>query len=803
MGETLRRITGKAAMRQLKEHITPYLEPLQYGAGSNRGCAHIHTLLSKLLQRKTDFVLLKCDVSNAFNSMSRDAFMREVESKFPALLPLVSQFYLEPSNLIVRGSDGEIRVLKSVSGQQQGDTLGSLLFSLGLQPILLDVSAKFPTCTIRGYVDDIHLCGPDADVAKAFTYLHGQLKGINLKISFGKNKTAAWSPRWATSCAAANESAVGNLTFGADTQTGEPIKIHRYMDGLKTLGTFIGSETYILHAALAHINSTTDGALNHACTALVQMADDGREHSTHIANVLLLKCAVPKVVHLMESLPQHIAAEVGTQAKTLLLDAYRQINELSPAEMAVAEDRITLPTSLRGCGIRSPATIATAAFLTSRIHTAKAVIDAITAVENAIAAAAAAPSNGGDAGDVVQLLMDGADDVWLSPAPATQPAAHPPEPPDPPDPPSPPSPPSPSASTTGASPPPPTRALRNPYDDVMDDIDSALDSLPDCARELVDLAPLKEDFNLKPYNNLQRKLTHAIESKKADEVRAEVRDRGRKDAAHLNSCLGSWILGAPIAHLRYTNCQYKTRLRRYLRLSIPICAAVRKSVDGKPADSFGDFTLSTVFSCKGANQWITMHNAVTSFLFKCAKQARLGDVDMEKIVSTSRHRPGDVRVKTTMHGWKAAEGKKLLMDATICSAVCDTNVDACAADVGGGAAAAAEDKLRKAKAANCIPTDSYFLPLPFESEGYACKEVGQLLMAWAKIWAQGRDETALAAKKLHHRWMTELHCIHARHLANNITDRANLAFEMRLNKDGVCVDLRPPLTADVDVFSTR
>jgi hypothetical protein len=77
--------------------------------------------------------------------------------------------------------------------------------------------------------------------------------------------------------------------------------------------------------------------------------------------------------------------------------------------------------------------------------------------------------------------------------------------------------------------------------------------------------------------------------------------------------------------LRYTNCQYKTRPRRYLRLSIPICAAVRKSMDGKPADSFGDFMLSTVFSCKGANQWITMHNAVTSFLFKCAKQARLGE----------------------------------------------------------------------------------------------------------------------------------------------------------------------------------
>jgi hypothetical protein len=123
--------------------------------------------------------------------------------------------------------------------------------------------------------------------------------------------------------------------------------------------------------------------------------------------------------------------------------------------------------------------------------------------------------------------------------------------------------------------------------------------------------------------------------------------------------------------------------------------------------------------------------------------------------------------------------------------------------VGGDAAAAAVEKLKRAKENNCIPSDSYFLPLPFESEGYACNEVGPLLMAWAKIWAQGRGETELAAKKLHHGWMTELHCIHVRHLANNITERANLALEMRDNKDGISVDHRPPLMADVDVFSTR
>jgi hypothetical protein len=79
----------------------------------------------------------------------------------------------------------------------------------------------------------------------------------------------------------------------------------------------------------------------------------------------------------------------------------------------------------------------------------------------------------------------------------------------------------------------------------------------------------------------------------------------------------------------------------------------------KPADAFGDFTLSTVFCMKGANQWISLHNAIARFLFRCAKQARLGDVDMEKIVvSTSHHRPaGDVRVKSTTHGWKDAEAR--------------------------------------------------------------------------------------------------------------------------------------------------
>jgi hypothetical protein len=51
---------------------------------------------------------------------------------FPALLPLAAQFYTHSSDLLVWGEDGQLRTLESSSGQQQGDTLGSFLFCLGI-----------------------------------------------------------------------------------------------------------------------------------------------------------------------------------------------------------------------------------------------------------------------------------------------------------------------------------------------------------------------------------------------------------------------------------------------------------------------------------------------------------------------------------------------------------------------------------------------------------------------------------------------------------------------------------------------
>jgi hypothetical protein len=90
------------------------------------------------------------------------------------------------------------------------------------------------------------------------------------------------------------------------------------------------------------------------------------------------------------------------------------------------------------------------------------------------------------------------------------------------------------------------------------------------------MAPLKSN-DTKPYKHMQRTLTRAIEKQSAGALKAATEARSRTDTAHLNSCCGSWLLSAPLGHIRLTNALHKTRMRRYLRLSIPICTVTHRS----------------------------------------------------------------------------------------------------------------------------------------------------------------------------------------------------------------------------------
>ena len=88
----------------------------------------IHLLQLSVCQHPA-WIIVKTDAKNAFNSVSRAAFLDSVAEYFSSLYPFLSKLYLRPPQLAVPMGDN-IRCISSTEGVQQGDPFGPFLFHL-------------------------------------------------------------------------------------------------------------------------------------------------------------------------------------------------------------------------------------------------------------------------------------------------------------------------------------------------------------------------------------------------------------------------------------------------------------------------------------------------------------------------------------------------------------------------------------------------------------------------------------------------------------------------------------------------
>ena len=97
----------------------------------------IHNLraFSQLNPLKDIFLI---DAHNAFNSASRNHGLQEISKHFPHLLPLLSRIYAHASKGWIFGQN-TVHHIESKEGYHQGDVLGSWLFCLTIQPLLLSL----------------------------------------------------------------------------------------------------------------------------------------------------------------------------------------------------------------------------------------------------------------------------------------------------------------------------------------------------------------------------------------------------------------------------------------------------------------------------------------------------------------------------------------------------------------------------------------------------------------------------------------------------------------------------------------
>ena len=131
IGETVRRIIGKAITATITEDIQDSAGPLQVCAGHISGCeAAVHAMHRVYESRETEAVLL-VDASNAFNSLNREAALRNIQHLCQTLSKIITNTYRENPQLFIDGN-----ILYSQEGTTQGDPLAMAMYAIAITPLI-------------------------------------------------------------------------------------------------------------------------------------------------------------------------------------------------------------------------------------------------------------------------------------------------------------------------------------------------------------------------------------------------------------------------------------------------------------------------------------------------------------------------------------------------------------------------------------------------------------------------------------------------------------------------------------------
>ena len=189
MGKVLRRLTGKCLCTLTKHKATEFFQPLQFGVACPSGTEKvIHGLRTCLEEHweDDDFAVVKVDMRNAFNLVSRQALLDECAIHFPELLPWAS--WCCGSHPLLWHPLGH---LSSQSGVQKGDPLGPLFFSLVLRKITMAIDADDDCLALlfnAWFLDDGLLAGRKSAILRALSLIDTLGQPMDLHINLPKCK---------------------------------------------------------------------------------------------------------------------------------------------------------------------------------------------------------------------------------------------------------------------------------------------------------------------------------------------------------------------------------------------------------------------------------------------------------------------------------------------------------------------------------------------------------------------------------------------------------------------------------------
>lgn len=324
IGYTWRRLASKCANAYAIPKVTSFLSPKQLGVGVPGGCeAAIHATRRFLGSMNPDSILVKLDLSNAFNSLHRDSMLASVNEVIPELAAYCHLAYAEPTSLRF----GSFTV-QSQEGAQQGDPLGPLLFCLPLQSILTQLESPLTF----GYLDDLTLGGPPDGVVADIDLIESGCAHLGLNLNRSK-------------C----ELIVDDLKVINENTLKQFIRVS------PSSATLLGAPL----SSAESLASTLDICVTDLGNALEKLQLIARQDA-----LLILRYSLgsPRLMHVLRSTPCHGHPRLGDFDELLRAGLERILNA------SLTDDQWTqasLPIRMGGLGVRRVSPLALPAILAS------------------------------------------------------------------------------------------------------------------------------------------------------------------------------------------------------------------------------------------------------------------------------------------------------------------------------------------------------------------------------------------------------------------------------------------------------
>ena len=273
VGEVLRRLTSRICCSAVRPRLVDILLPYgQVGVGVKGGLeAAIHATRCCLHHygSNPDLCLLKLDMRNAFNECDRSVFLEKVKTCLPELFGWAQWCYTFPAELRF----GRRRIL-SLSGVQQGDPLGPLLFSLVLTSLFDRIPPTPNVLLSLWYLDDGTIIGSRPAVLELLHHI--ETLGPSFGLFLNKKKCELYWP-------------AGDQSF-----SDFPSEIRRPSAGLDLLGSPVwGSEDFYNSYFASKVDRTS-----HLHSLLSSLEDPQCE--LHLLRSCLSIC---KISHLLRTVP--------------------------------------------------------------------------------------------------------------------------------------------------------------------------------------------------------------------------------------------------------------------------------------------------------------------------------------------------------------------------------------------------------------------------------------------------------------------------------------------------------------------